>query len=103
MASIYSTRFALLTSSAAGPTVLYTVPANTVAVIRDISGLCSAAPGACAVAINGAESIFSALALASLQSFHYEGRAVVNAGETIDLFVLAGTVQIAISGYLLSA
>lgn len=102
MGAIYSTRFANITSSAAGPTVLYTVPSGMVAVIRDVSGLCSGAPGALAIGINGTQSFMSALALASLQSFQWKGRQILNATDTLDLFVLAGTVQVCVSGYLLA-
>ena len=103
MASIYSTRFALITSSSAGPTTLYTVPTGFKAIVRDVSGLASAAPAGLAVGVNAAESFFSGLSLSNLESFHWEGRVVLNAGDTLALFVLAGTVQLVVSGYLLDA
>lgn len=100
-AFVYSTQFAALTSAVAGPTVIYTVPTGMTAVIRDISGIASGAAAACALAIDSGPVFASLAGAASLDPLLWRGRTVLKAGQTLDLYVLSGTVQLAVSGYLL--
>lgn len=90
---VYSTRFC------DDSNVDYTVPADQVAVVRDISGIGLGA-GGWQVAIAGAGYI-AAGEVTENSAFHWEGRAVANAGEVI--FANLAETSIVISGYLLSA
>jgi len=103
-APIYSVRFIL----AAGGSALeldYLVPAGKVAVIRDICvGSTDGAAGyAVAVAIGGVPVHEAILAAGAGQTDHWDGRAVANAGETIECYKLRAAATCIVSGYLLTA
>lgn len=104
MAGIYSTQFAAGSQASGTTTVVYTVPAGKVAVVRDIVVGAQNAP-ANSVAINyaGVAEIWEVGTIAQYSTAHFEGRVVLNAGQTINVDAIAGTWTYIISGYLLDA
>ena len=110
--SVYSTRFIACAAEvpADSPFVSATCPANTIYVVRDIS-LITLAVGsthgyAAIVGTGGADYSFWAFndsgETLNYPSFHWEGRAVVQPGEHIALFLPSGEFSAQVSGYLLS-
>lgn len=104
MAGIYSTQFAAGSQASGTTTVVYTVPAGKVAVVRDIVVGAQDTP-ANSVAVNyyGVAEIYQAGAIAQYSTAHFEGRVVLNAGDSIDVDAISGTWTYVISGYLLDA
>lgn len=104
MAYVYSKRLAEEAAATAGSSVVYTVPASTTAVIRDITLLCESA-GANSLVLyrTGGAVLYFASSVAANTYFHEEGRKVLQAGESITLGVGAGTWSVAVSGYELAA
>lgn len=103
MAAVYSSRIASGTGLAAGDHVVYTVPTGYTLVIRDISLWQTAATSAIAYVANpDASAVAVSPSLAQYGVFHWEGRAVFNAGDTVSVDVFAGSWTYSLSGYLLS-
>jgi hypothetical protein len=103
----YSTQFAAI-NAAEGTTLAYTVPASYIAVIREIDvygnvsgdvefAVEAEVPGPLTVAI------YYDGALAPGSFVQWKGRAVLNAGDLLNVVTSAGTPWVLISGYLLSA
>jgi len=103
MATIYSTRFAIGAVTAAVANV-YTVPAGFVAVVRCLSLVVNVTGATANVRTTaGAGQIFAFTSTVPGQWAGWDGRQVVNAGETITVTASTGsTCDYFISGYLLS-
>lgn len=106
MTSVYSTQF-FANVIPAGTTMLYTVPAGMTVVVRDIELYNSTAAGINVqvfVGGSGADAqIDTALPLTASTPRHWDGRAVLNAGQQIVGYAEAAGVQCLLSGYLLSS
>ena len=99
---VYSTQF--LHGHGSGVSAVYTVPANSLVVIRSIalsnvgsgvaSGYCFEEAGAVVLAQVGS--------IAALQTTVFQGRWVIIPGQRFDVHVTAGTLAWNVSGYLLS-
>lgn len=103
----YSTQFIAGTPTPSTP-LEYIVPELYVAVIRDVEvWLSSGAPLTVYVAavkpgpLTVAISVFDVTGGATSQQ--WKGRAVLNAGDTLEAAVSAGAATVLVSGYLLSA
>lgn len=104
----YSTRFFAGNTIAGTVVTAYTVPADSVAVIRDIEVLnptastdslfiAASVPGPLTVTLT------KFLDLAGETAAQWKGRVVMNAGDVLELFSVAQAWEAMISGYLLSA
>lgn len=93
MSRVYSTRFLDLS------TAVYTVADGNLAVVRDI--VVYATGPATFLVENPAAGVMAAGSLNSGEVFHWSGRQVVNAGESLVYNQTASYVMV--SGYLLSA
>jgi hypothetical protein len=104
----YSTRFFAGNTIAGTVVPAYTVPATYVAVIRDIEVLNSSGstdtlfiaavvPGPLTLTLT------KFLSLAAETPAQWKGRAVMNAGDELELFSVAEAWEVIISGYLLGA
>lgn len=107
MAGIYSTRFVAVTPAAAN-TVYYTVPIGKIAVVRSMTvgwNTTGGAGGTLFVLLpfsNGYLWVVP-LAITTLGSDRWEGRVVLNPGETIRASTTASPVVfLTVSGYLLN-
>lgn len=107
MTQVYSTRFYGGQIVAAGETVLYTVPSGSVAVVRDIS-LTNVTPtdtGQVVIyALIGAGNadIYRTPLIPTHGFQQWQGRQVVQEGESINLYAIDTTLRAMISGYLLA-
>lgn len=104
--SVYSTQFFLGTLAVAVQT-LYTVPAGMTVVVRDIE-LSQGGTGPAVVTIWG-QTVPGAQAYLVRQSalapnvvFQWQGRSVLQSGQTLQAFCNAANTELWISGYLLS-
>jgi hypothetical protein len=101
MATIYSTRFA---EASVASTVLnaYTVASGFVAVVTSIQ-LLFVGSGATASVLRsgGVANIYFHTSTAAHEFDQWAGRAVLNAGEILELSTSGGTVQFFVCGYLL--
>jgi hypothetical protein len=103
MAAIYSTQLAAGSQASGTTSVVYTVPAGFVAVIRDIVfGAQSPPANSVASNIAGVAEIYSVDTVTQYRTAHSEMRVVVNAGQSINVDAIAGTWSYIISGYLLT-
>lgn len=104
MAYVYSKRLIEESAATTGSSVVYTVPANTVAVLRDFTAVCEVG-GANSLVLyrTGGAVLFFANSAAVNTYFHEEGRKVLEAGETVTLGITSGTWSIIVSGYELAA
>lgn len=103
MAQIYSISLARGFASGSTSSTVYTVPAGSIVVIRDVvlfqyAG--SPSTAAC-TDLAGAHVAFSGPAVVP-GGDHWEGRQVFNAGEEVVIGTAAGDWTYAVSGYLLS-
>lgn len=100
--AVYSTRFAAVVIS--GALNLYTVPAGYIAVVRSVDFLATgASPGIFAWGLAAGGIYFAgATGLTTDNAYHWEGRQVFNAGDTIKAITATITGQLAVSGYLLT-
>lgn len=103
----YSTRFAAA-ELGSETTTLYTVPAQYVAVVRDVElygNVGSDAEVALEVTVPGPLTIiwFVVNPLAPGAWVHWEGRVVLNAGDDLIAVTTVNGVHVTVSGYLLSA
>lgn len=108
MSTIYSTRFYGGQIVAAGETDLYTVPAGKVAVVRDISvsNVTTTDAGQLLIYVlldAGNADLFRVASVPSHGFVQWQGRQVLNAGETLALYETNTTIRAMVSGYLLSA
>jgi hypothetical protein len=102
MALVYSARFVAGSFAAGLSGVVYTVPAGKTAVLRDMSVFADGgAAGYAAIILTGVATLASVVTPASGPAPSWEGRQVLNAGETIKININGGTCEVAISGYLL--
>jgi hypothetical protein len=104
VSSVYSTQFALDTYNTGGSFVdVFTVPANTVAVIRCITvRAASGTSSAVAVALNGFHLVFTSTASGDSPP-PWDGRVVANAGDILSIATASQPYDVSVSGYLLSA
>lgn len=104
MASIYSTQFGHGAGTAGATGTLYTVPTGFVAVVRSI-GLWNYAggPGFCAINGPGGDAIFVGSSTGAQGMSTWEGRQVLNPGDTITYDLVSGDWTWLVSGYLLTA
>ena len=103
MAYVYSQRLVEKSAATTGSSVVYTVPAGTTAVLRDITLICeSAGTNTLVLYRTGGAVLYFATSAAVNTYFHEEGRKVLQAGESITLGIGAGTWSVAVSGYELS-
>lgn len=103
----YSTRFAAA-ELATETTTLYTVPADYVAVVRDLElygNVASDAEVALEITAPGPLTIiwFVVNPLVPGAWDHWEGRVVLNAGDELVAVTTVNGVHVTVSGYLLSA
>jgi hypothetical protein len=102
--TVYSTRFAALTLAPSGSlSAIYTVPSGFVAVLRDIDGIVTSGGAGQLFLGMGATWWFEMPLLAATSGFQWRGRQVFLAGETISAQTVTATVQMHVTGYLLSA
>jgi hypothetical protein len=100
--TIYSTRF-IGEEVPSGYGRLYTVPIGHVAVVRSIT-VVSAAPGTsdAQVVANGLWYLWRVDPLAAGVTAYWNGRHVLNAGDTLQTYIGGGAGHWTISGYLLT-
>lgn len=101
--AVYSTRFGIGAVAVGTPVNIYTVPAGHTAVVRNIDVTPSSAPSG--IFFLGVVGIGFFLALQAgivNNSVHWEGRAVFNSGEGMEIDSFVSNFNYAISGYLLS-
>jgi len=111
MATVYSRKFAEAPAFTGGPTLLYTVPAGFLAVVRTISIVWGD------VVVSGLDAWVQTGALTKLcrQTYAaaissttiggaavFDGRWVLNAGDTLSAQTAAGTCDIFVAGYELT-
>jgi hypothetical protein len=103
MASVYSTELYSGAISASGVTDLYTVPANSTLVVRDITVLAESAGANIALLekVGGAPIWFGSSITANTY-FHQEGRWVFDAGEVLAADLGSGVWAFHLSGYVLT-
>jgi hypothetical protein len=106
----YSKRFFAARALARGENINWTVPEGKVHVVRDISGLLHMPQGSCALLgpleetlAQFSTSLTEAPDWIHGESFHWEGRLVFSEGEKPLVVGLFNLVDIAVSGYELSA
>lgn len=103
MASLYSIRAFAGSYTAGLSAVQYTVPAGNIFVARCMSVYADTGPGSAgSLIITGITTIAQVGGLAAGQWGQWEGRQVLNAGESLKVLAV-GTVEISVSGYLLNA
>lgn len=102
MAAIYSTRLFLGSVAAGSSVTLYTAPAGSVVIIRSIDFIPfgGSTPWEVTIGINGT-FFFQAESATAPAAFHWEGRQVMNPGDTITCNTNTGGLDGAISGYVL--
>lgn len=104
MATIYSTMLGRGAVANGAVVNAFTVPANTVCVVRSITlGLANAGPGDVIVAILGAQWLCSVKLPNQFDSQVFNMRQVLNAGDVCQVTSIAVAHVYYISGYLLSA
>jgi hypothetical protein len=102
MAEIYSTRAAAGVIAAGATTVVYTVPAGTVFVLRCVDVVSTGAAGSeLALELTGVATPIFYTSTAVSQHFQWTGRQVFNAGDTITLATAGGAWSFMLSGYSL--
>lgn len=101
-AAVYSTRFYAGLAPANSNTTLYTVPSNYIAIVRCIDAVASApgTAGSAQVLIAGKAYITTGNFTTTVQYLHWEGRQVLNAGESLSGNVTSVATYLCISGYL---
>lgn len=105
--SVYSVRLATNIVSA-GPVLVYTVPAGIAAVVRDVLATqVSASSGAFSIflTVAGGASNLRLWTWGSIPDFgnvHWEGRQVLEPGDTLSVITDGSTWHYSISGYQLS-
>lgn len=103
MTVVYSTKFAAGAQASGSTSVVYTVPAGYVAVVRDIEvGAQNAPANSVAINLAGVAEIYQAGGIAQYSTAQWKGRVVLNAGDQINVDAIAGTWTYIISGYLLT-
>jgi hypothetical protein len=110
MAASYSQRFFNWRALLRGEQIPWEVPPGKVHVVRDISGLLHMPQGSCAL-LGSLEETLAQFSTSLTEapdwihgeSFHWEGRIVFHAGEHPSVVCLFNLVDIAVSGYELSA
>lgn len=108
MGTVYSARLYGGQIVAAGESDLFVVPVGMIAVVRDIS-ITNVTPNdsdqvlVYVLITGGNADIFRAPAVPSHGFIQWQGRQVVNAGETLAFYATDTTVRVMISGYLLSS
>lgn len=103
--SVYSTRFFRGSLPANSLDLLYTVPATMTVVLRDMEVLVAAANDLINVQIgtSGGTTVVWYLSAQPASSWHqWQGRTVLNSGESLYGYSGSGAAQLVISGYLLS-
>lgn len=104
MPTIYSTKFAAGSQTAGTSSAVFTVPVGKIAVVRSISLAPQAGPTTqCAVNDFGNGEIFTVHGGNQYDTLTWTGRAVMNAGDVIQIDAIAGTWSYHVSGYLLDA
>lgn len=107
MPSVYSTRFYIGAAPSSQSTV-YTVPAGFTAVIRDLEAFATSAitDPVYLVVQEGSGPVAAVIAdvgtLGALQFGHWEGRAVMVAGDELIIAGYGSDLLLCVSGYLLS-
>lgn len=103
MASIYSKQLFLGTVASGGGGAIYTVPANTIAIIRSIRLLPfgGGTPWTIFWEINSVFFSYASIA-ASTDVYEWEGRMVLNAGDVLKLNTATGGWAGIVSGYELT-
>jgi hypothetical protein len=100
--TVYSTRFISGTSTPSTG-LSYTVPGGYVAVIRDVAMLPIASGlTAAAVGVSGGAFFWKVVTGTNGVSQQWQGRQVLNAGETLIADVAGASAEYMISGYLLA-
>lgn len=103
MSTIYSTAF-FKGNVVSGSPQTYTVPAGYVAVLIDVDvdGYINTASGLYVGSGANLWMVISGIAVSAHQHIQWQGRIVLNAGESIKAAVASGNCYVAASGYLLS-
>jgi len=102
VAFLYSTQFAAGVL-AGGSANVFTVPAGKVLVLRDVSyGVFTGTTAQVAWGISGIGFMGVASGLANNSEYHWTGRAVLVAGQTLVVQCATSTINYVCSGYLLS-
>jgi hypothetical protein len=106
VATIYSSRLALF-KQGSSPTLLYTVPAGVVVVVRSMSAFISGTAGTNVLAISigpgGVVAIIQVCDGTTYQRYDWNGRLVLNSMETLTYTGNTTGCELAISGYVLQA
>lgn len=104
MAAIYSIRFGVVNTSAGGTTVVYTVPAGYVAILRDVDAYFPSGLGPQLFLQDGSIPLsFALLAPTAVPgSVQWRGRQVFASGQEIAVNTSATAVRALLSGYLLT-
>lgn len=104
MGTVYSTLFGRGVVSDTANHIVYTVPAGSVAVLRDVS-LFQYAGAPASINVHTQDGVVLALAMpASVPALEVsQGRVVLNAGDSMEIQATAGNWTYALSGYLLTS
>lgn len=103
MASIYSVRMGVGNQAGGGSTLIFTAPAGKVSIIRDMSGVVYNGAGYGSIVINGVATPMIQYANATdFTEFHWEGRIVLNPGDTVEWSSSGVGGQWVVSGYELT-
>lgn len=106
--AVYSRQFGQLRTTAVPDLLFYTVPAGYVAVVRDIVLYVDIdqTPGQIAVyTISGSNAvmIYREISPTPGVTYHWDGRQVLNAGQSLYIYSDAGRMVALVSGYELGA
>lgn len=82
---------------------MYTVPAGKVAVVRCVTAVLTASGDEFALTISRVAHIVHRKAPAAVDYSLYNLRAVLEATETLSVYLYAGSLNMTVSGYLLDA
>lgn len=103
MAAVYSTQFASGVQTGAGSGTLFTVPSGYLVVVRSIQIFqYTGTAETFQIADGSGVSIATAISPGAPWQLDWDGRAVLNAGETIEFSTGGGGWTYRVSGYLLT-
>lgn len=107
MASIYTRRIAAGTGTAGGDVILYTVPAGTRLIVRDLvlgNGTATAADLIIYMAVPGPQNVvIFHQSVPPGTATHVDMRQAVNPGETLHIIAPAGAMSWSLTGYFFSS